>query len=391
MREELALHGGEKTAKEPFPPWPLFAERTLSDVLEPLRTGKVASWSGTKGAEFEERWAAWAGTPHAVACSSGTAALHMALVALGILPGDEVLVPSHTFISTSLAVLHAGAVPVFCDVSDDQTMDPHGIELHVTERTRALIAVHLYGVVCDMDRILQEARRRGLSVVEDCAQCAGGEHRGRKAGSLGDAGCFSFSQGKHVSTGGEGGMIVTSLPDVARSCRSLRDYGREHEGSGPASHVRVGFNYRLSEIQSIIGMNELARMDSWNLARRLGFAKVYDHAFSQLYGVRCLPLNTPERRNSYWKYPLQLDLEKLAGDPQEIRAALAAEGIPDAGSSWPESYDEPVFAGRETARCRNAEALRRRTLVLALPPTWERVHVEMCVAAVRKVLHAYRR
>lgn len=391
MREELALHGGEKTAKEPFPPWPLFAERTLSDVLEPLRTGKVASWSGTKGAEFEERWAAWAGTPHAVACSSGTAALHMALVALGIQPGDEVLVPSHTFISTSLAVLHAGAVPVFCDVSDDQTMDPHGIELHVTERTRALIAVHLYGVVCDMDRIMPAARRRGLSVVEDCAQCAGGEHHGRKAGSLGDAGCFSFSQGKHVSTGGEGGMIVTSLPDVARSCRSLRDYGREHEGSGPASHVRVGFNYRLPEIQSIIGMNELARMDSWNLARRLGFAKVYDHAFSQLYGVRCLPLNTPERRNSYWKYPLQLDLEKLAGDPQEIRAALAAEGIPDAGSSWPESYDEPVFAGWETARCRNAEALRRRTLVLALPPTWERAHVELCVAAVRKVLHAYRR
>jgi dTDP-4-amino-4,6-dideoxygalactose transaminase len=251
--------------------------------------------------------------------------------------------------------------------------------------------VHLYGVVADMDRIVETARRRGLRVVEDCAQCAGGEHHGRKAGVRGDAGCFSFSQGKHVSSGGEGGMVVTDLPEVARACRSLRDYGREHEGSGPASHVRIGFNYRLSEIQSIIGTNELARLDSWNLSRRFGFAKIYDHAFSQLYGVRCLPLNTPERRNAYWKYPLQLDLDRLAADPQEIRAALAAEGIPDAGGSWPESYAEPLFSGRKIARCPNAEMLGKRTLVLALPPTWEKNHIETCVAAVRKVLHAYRR
>jgi dTDP-4-amino-4,6-dideoxygalactose transaminase len=391
MREELALHGGEKTAKEPFPPWPLFAERTLSDVLEPLRTGKVASWSGTKGAEFEERWAEWAGAPHAVSCSSGTAALHMALLSLGIRPGDEVLVPSHTFLSTSLAVLHAGAVPVFCDVSDDQTFDPRAIEQRVSPRTRSVVVVHLFGVVCDMDRIMQAARRHGLSVIEDCAQCTGGEYRGKKVGAVGDAGCFSFSQGKHVSTGGEGGMVVTALPEVGRACRSLRDYGREQEGSGPASHVRAGFNYRLTEMQSIIGTNELARLDSWNLARRRGFAKIYDHAFSQLYGVRCVPLNTPERRNAYWKYPLQLDVGKLACDFQEIRTALAAEGIPDAGSAWPESYDEPLFTGRATIRCPNAENLRRGTLVLALPPTWEKHHVEACVAAVKKVLHAYRR
>ncbi len=391
MREELALHGGEKTAREPFPPWPLFADRTLSDVLEPLRTGKVASWSGTRCAELEERWAAWAGTQHAVACSSGTAALHMALLALGVQPGDEVLVPSHTFISTSLAVLHAGAVPVFCDVTDDQTLDARSIEARATGRARVVIAVHLYGIVCDMDRILQAARRRGLSVVEDCAQCAGGEIRGLKAGVMGDAGCFSFSQGKHVSAGGEGGMVVTALAEVAGACRSLRDYGREHEGTGPASHVRAGYNYRLTEMQAIIALNELARLDSWNLVRRRGFARIYDHAFSQLPGVRCVPLNTPDRRNAYWKYPLQLDPEKLARDPPEIREALAAEGIPDAGSSWPESYDEPLFAGRETAPCLNAEALRSRTLVLALPPTWEKSHIETCVAGVRKVLRAYRR
>lgn len=391
MREELALHGGPKTASVPFPPWPLFAERTFTDILEPLKSGRVASWSGTKGAEFEARWASWAGAPHAVSCSSGTAALHIALVALGIRPGDEVIVPSHTFVSTSLAVIHAGAVPVFCDSSDDQTIDARAIEPLVTSRTRAVIVVHLYGIVCDMDRIMPIARRHGLKVVEDCAQCIGGEIRGRKAGTFGDAGCFSFSMSKHISTGGEGGMIVTADAEVARTCRSLRDYGREQEGPGRASHVRIGFNYRLTEIQSIIGINELARLDAWNLPRRTGYAKIYDHAFSQQYGIRALPCNSPERRNAYWKYPLQLDLEKLACGGEEIRAALAAEGIPDAGGLWPETYDEPVFSDRSGMRCPNAEAVRNRTIVFALPPTWERSHIETCAAAMKKVLRAYRR
>ncbi len=391
MQEELALHGGEKTAKEPFPPWPLFAERTLSDVLEPLRTGRVASWSGAKVQELETRWAEWAGSPHAVACSSGTAALHMALLSLGVRAGDEVIVPSHTFLSTALAVLHAGARPVFCDVCDDQTLDPRAIPALLNGRTRALIAVHLYGIVCDMERILQAARKGGLKVVEDCAQCVGGEAGGRKAGTLGDAGCYSFSQGKHVTTGGEGGMVVTRDPEAARACASLRDYGREQEGPARASHVRAGFNYRLTEMQAIVGVNELARLDSWNLPRRQGFAKIYDHAFAQLYGIRALPLNTPERRNAYWKYPLQLELEKLACSAEEFRSALNAEGIPDPGGLWPESYEEPIFSEDVRAHCGNAETLRKRTVVLCLPPTWERSHIETCIAAVKKVLRAYRR
>jgi dTDP-4-amino-4,6-dideoxygalactose transaminase len=404
VRGELALYGGEKTAHEPFPPWPQFAERTLTSVLEPLRSGRVSYLSGARGKEFEARWASWIGAAHAVSCSSGTAALHTALLALGIQPGDEVIVPSHTFLSTSLAVLHAGAAPVFCDVAGDHTMDPHALEALVTDRTRAVIVVHLYGIVCAMDRILEVAKRRGLAVVEDCAQSVGGEFHGRKAGTLGDAGCFSFSEGKHVSTGGEGGMVVTDDEKLAEACRSLRDYGREQanateyrgeenatEYRGGAAHVRVGFNYRLTEIQSIIGLGELDRLDTWNLPRRAGFAKTYDHAFSQLYGVRALPLNTPERRNAYWKYPLQLDLERLTCGVEEFRRALVAEGLPDCGGRWPESYQEPVFAGREQVRCAGAEALQGMTVVLGLPPSWERAHVELCISAVRKVLRAYRR
>jgi dTDP-4-amino-4,6-dideoxygalactose transaminase len=311
----------------------------------------------------------------------------MALLALGIRPGDEVIVPSHTFLSTSLAALHAGAIPVFCDVGEDHTMDPRAIEALVTDRTRAVVVVHLYGIVCAIDRVLDVARRHGLSVVEDCAQSVGGEFHGRKAGTLGDAGCFSFSEGKHVSTGGEGGMVVTDNDKLAEACRSLRDYVREQG----ATHTRVGFNYRLTEIQSVIGLGELDRLDSWNLPRRTGFARIYDHAFSQLYGVRALPLNTPERRNAYWKYPLQLDLEKLTCGVEEFQSALVAEGLPDCGGRWRESYQEPVFAGRAQGRCPVAEALQATTVVLGLPPSWERAHVELCVAAVKKVLRAYRR
>jgi dTDP-4-amino-4,6-dideoxygalactose transaminase len=389
MRETLALHGGEKSALHPFPPWPQFSDRSLVEVLEPLREGRVASWAGNKGARLEQQWADWIGAPHAVSCSSGTAALHMALLALGVGPGDEVIVPSHTFISTSLAVLHAGAVPVFCDISDDQTLDPRGIPALLTGRTRALIVVHLFGIVCDMDRILQVCREHSLAVLEDCAQCIGGEFRGSKVGSLGDAGCFSFSQSKHMSTGGEGGMVVTRSSDVDAVCRSLRDYGRE-QGDAPRT-LRVGYNYRLTELQSAIGLSEMARLDSWNLPRRRGYARIYDHAFSQLYGVRSLPLNRPERLNAYWKYPLQLELDKLSCGIEELREALAAEGIPEADSRFPESYDEPLFKARAAQRCPTADAVGGRTVVLGLPPSWEKSHIETSAAAMRKVLRAYKR
>ncbi len=395
MREELALFGGEKTAHEPFPPWPQFAEKTFTEILEPLRSGRVGYWSGEHGRRFEGRWAAWTGAPHAVCCASGTAALHVSLLALGITSGDEVIVPSLTFASTALAVVHAGGIPVFCDACGDGTIDPRGIEAAITDRTRAVLAVHLYGVVCAMDRIMDIARSRGLRVVEDCAQCVGGELAAKKTGTFGDAGCFSFSQTKHLCTGGEGGMIVCHDPEVARACRSLCDYGRELEGGQAAEsgapHLRLGFNYRMTELQAVIGLAELERLDTWNLPRRRGYAKIYDHAFSQLYGVKAVPFNSAQRQNAYWKYPLQLDLSKLACNAEEFRRALAAEGIPDFGSPAPPVYEEPALSRWARGRSETAESLRQRTVLLGLPPSWEKSHVEVCAAAVRKVLRAFRR
>lgn len=395
MREALALFGGEKTAREPFPPWPQFSEKTFTEVLEPLRSGRVSYWSGERGRQFESRWAQWAGARHAVCCASGTAALHASLAALEMAPGDEVILPSLTFASTALAVVHAGGEPVFCDTAEDGTIDPRRIDALIASRTRAIVAVHLYGSVCAMDRIMEIARGRGLRVVEDCAQCVGGELKGRKAGTFGDAGCFSFSQGKHVCTGGEGGMIVSDDEALIRACRSLCDYGREMDShqtpEACAAHVRLGFNFRMTELQAVIGLGELERLDSWNLPRRRGYAKIYDHAFSQLSGVKSVPLNSAERRNAYWKYPLQLDLSRLACGAEEFRRALAAEGVPEPGAPSPQAYEEPALSAWARGRCETAEALRERTVLLGLPPSWEKSHIETCAAAVKKVLRAYRR
>jgi dTDP-4-amino-4,6-dideoxygalactose transaminase len=294
--------------------------------------------------------------------------------------------------STALAVLHAGARPVFCDVGDDQVIDARAAEERVSARTRAVLVVHLFGIVCPMDRVADLARRRSLVIIEDCAQCAGGEFNGRTAGSLGNAGCFSFSQGKHICAGGEGGMVTTDDPRVAAACRSFRDYGRDPEAAEDGrAHVLAGFNYRLTEMQAIVAANELDRLEHWNLARRAGFAKVYDHALSHVPGVRATPLNSEERRNAWWKYPLQLNLAELTCDGAEFRRALVAEGIPDGGAHWPEAYREPVFADDAHPACPNAQAVRERTVALLLPPTWEKQHVETCASAVRKLLHAYRR
>ena len=367
----------------------------MAEAAAALASGRLVQSAGTRVAAFEAAFAAWVGVPHAVAVANGTAALHAALAALGVGPGDEVIVPSHTFVATPLAVLHAGARPVFCDVTDDQTIDPRAIDELATARTRAVIAVHLYGVMCDMGHILERARARGISVIEDCAQALGGEWQGRHAGTPGDAGCFSFSQVKHLTAAGEGGMVVSADADVAARARSLADLGRERGGDAAVlPHTRTGWNYHLTEVQAAVGLAELERLDSWNLSRRQGFARAYDHAFSQLPGVKAVPLNTDTRRNAYWVYPLQLDTERLTGSVEHVREALAAEGIPLPPATGRACCEEPVFADGErpdAARYPTTAALRARTLALYLHPTWDRPHVDLVAAAVKKVLRAFRR
>ena len=417
-KEKEVVMNGAGIEEIGFPMWPQFAPETLEDVLEPIKNGKVNYWTGKKGMEFEEKWAEWMGAKMAISCTNGTAALHIALASLNIGPGDEVIVPSYSFIASSFSVLQAGAIPVFADVTDDHTIDPACIEALITPRTKAIIVVHLYGVVADMGPILEIAKKHNLKIVEDCAQCFGGEYNGIKAGLIGDVGCFSFCQSKHFTTGGEGGMVVTNDEDTGWECRSFRDHGYDVktrmnmlalEEKLPYIHRRVGFNYRMTEIQSIFGINELKRLDNWNLARRFEYAKMYDEAFAGLKGIKKLPVNTAERKNAYWWYPMLVDLDVLDCDAPAIVKELGASGIPCYGIQWPEAYEEKAYTehgGFGAAKfpfeakeytdpksveydkvfCKNANALRSQTVCLFLHPSWEKVHIEKCIDGFKAVL-----
>ncbi len=418
MAEKEIVMNGAGIEEIGFPMWPQFAPETLVDIQEPIANGKVNYWTGKKGMEFEEQFREWAGATMAVSCTNGTAALHIGISALGIGPGDEVIVPSYSFIASSFAVVQAGAIPVFADVTEDHTIDPASIEKLITKRTKGIVVVHLYGVVADMGPILEIAKKHNLYVIEDVAQCIGGEYNGKKAGTIGDVGCFSFCQSKHFTTGGEGGMVLTMNEDIGWECRSFRDHGYDVrqrmnmlalEEKLPYIHRRVGFNYRMTEIQSIIGINEMKRFDNWNLARRFEYAAMYDKAFEGLKGIKKLPVNTAERKNSYWWYPMVLDLDALDCDAPAIIKELGAMKIPCYGIQWPEAYLEkaysenigfgsvnfpfnsteytdPASVNYKAANCPVAHELRSKTVCLFLHPSWEPIHIEKCIEGFKAAL-----
>ncbi|MDD4727835.1 MAG: DegT/DnrJ/EryC1/StrS family aminotransferase, partial [Dysgonamonadaceae bacterium] len=226
MKEKLAIKGGPKAVTNKLKGWPSFDEKAIKAVEEVLRSGKVNYWTGKKGMEFEKRFAEWQGSKYAISVSTGTSALHVGLAAMGIGPGDEVIVPSYTFIATSFSVVQAGAIPRFADVNiDDHCISVESAEKLVNERTKAIMVVHLYGNVCDMDKINAFAKKHNLYVIEDNAQAYGGSYKGVKTGALGDIAACSFCQNKTFTTGGEGGMVTTNNEDFAWFSRSFRDHG----------------------------------------------------------------------------------------------------------------------------------------------------------------------
>jgi dTDP-4-amino-4,6-dideoxygalactose transaminase len=217
---------------------------------------------------FERDWAAYCGTQHGVGVANGTDALELAMAALGIGPGDEVIVPANTFIGTAAAVVRAGAEPRFADVSEETLLlTPATMKAAVTPRTRAVIVVHLYGQVPDMDGLMAAADEAGLLVIEDAAQAHGAQWHGRRAGSFGAAGCFSFYPGKNLGAFGDAGAVVTSLPDVADRVRALANHGRV-SGSAHYEHIYVGRNSRMDALQAIALSGKLARIESWNVRRQ---------------------------------------------------------------------------------------------------------------------------
>ncbi len=422
MSEPLAIDGGEKTREEPFPPWPYFDEEPIQRAMEPLRTGKVNYWTGTGGMEFEQEFAEWCGCKFGMSTNSGTSALHVAMAgALNIGPGDEVITPSYTFIASSMSIAQTGAVPVFADVERlTHTIDPESIESVISDETKGIVAVHLYGCMCDMDPIMEIADKHGLYVIEDFAQAFGGEYKGKKAGSIGHVNATSFCQSKHFTTGGEGGCVVTDNEDWAWDARAFRDHGYDVsermrllalEEKLPYIHNRIGFNFRMTEMQSAIGRRQLELMDTWNLPNRRRNAKILDDELKDEPYILQLPIDTEERKNAYWLYPIILDTDAITVEARQFFQAVAAEGVPAGPVLWPESYKEKCYAehigfgrlnypfGDPAARPEavdyknvhlpNAIWAESRTFFVPPHPTYEEQDMRDIAAAIKKVGAAY--
>lgn len=324
-----ALLGGPPACPGPWPAWPVFDDTERRALLEVLESGQW--WYGARVREFEAAYAAFQGARHAVSCTNGTTALEMGLRALGVLEGDEVIVPPYTFVATAAAVITVGAVPVFADIEPDSlNLDPADVERKLTPRTRAVIPVHVGGRMADMDRLGALAARHGLAVLEDAAHAWGSQWRGRGAGTLGRAGTFSFQVSKNI-TAGEGGILVTDDTALAEWCRSFSHCGRRPGGAW-YDHDYLGSNLRLTEFQAALLLAQLARLPE-QMARRAANAALLDRALAGLPGIRLLPPEPRLTRRSYHMYIFRVDEAALGLSRDRFLEALCAEGVP-ASKGW---------------------------------------------------------
>ncbi|ESQ99723.1 hypothetical protein F753_08970 [Stutzerimonas chloritidismutans AW-1] len=278
----------------PFSPWPSFSEEEANAVRDVILSNKVNYWTGQECREFEKEFAVWAGTEHAIALANGTVALDVALQALGIGAGDEVVVTPRTFLASVSSIVNAGAVPVFAEVDrDSQNITAETIRAVLTPRTKAVICVHLAGWPCDMDPIMALANEHDLKVIEDCAQAHGARYKERSVGSIGHVGAWSFCQDKIMTTGGEGGMVTTNDRELWSKMWSIKDHGksweavyeREHAPGFRWLHESFGTNWRMMEMQAVIGRIQLRRMPDWHATRLANCERIWAVA-ETLKGLR---------------------------------------------------------------------------------------------------------
>lgn len=342
---QLALLGGKKAKSKPFPDWPHFDDterRALNEVLESRIWWRTP---GTKTLEFENRFAQFHGARHGIAVTNGTAAIEITLAALGIGPGDEVIVPDFTFVATASAVLFVNALPVLVDVRPDTyCLDPQLTEAAITPRTKAIIAVHMSGHPADLDALKALATRKGLALVEDCAHAHASQWRGKGVGTFGVAGTFSFQSSKLI-TAGEGGIIITNDDTFERNARSIHDCGRM-PGEWFYSHFIYGSNYRLSEWQGAILNAQLGRLDEQTQHRHQN-ARFLDRELSKIPGITPQTLDERCTRNGQYAYMFHFDSAYFEGiSTERFIAAINAEGIPNQ-ASYPPLHDLHIFRSGE--------------------------------------------
>ncbi len=323
---QLAIKGGEPLRKKTFPRWPVFGEGELEALREVLHSG-VWGIGGKKQKEFEEKFATYQSAKYGVAVTNGTAALEIALRAAGIKAGDEVIMPAYTFMATPTAALYVNALPVFADL-DPATyiLDPKSVEECITDKTRAILPVHIGGCPADMDGIMKIAKKNNLSVIEDACQAWGAEWRGRRVGAIGDLGGFSFQSSKNVSSG-EGGIIITNDRRLYELSWSYHNCGRTMEGAW-YQHDFLGGNYRMTEFQAAILLVQLTRLDEQTKTRNEN-ALYLSNQLSKIRGVEPLQCGPEITRHAYHLYIFRYSPDEFEGLPKSrFLEALNAEGIP---------------------------------------------------------------
>ena len=382
--------------KVAFPSWPHFEPDEIEAAAAVLRSGNVNYWTGQEGRLFEAEFAQATGTKYAICVANGTLALELALHALGIGRGDEVITTSRTFIASASCIVMCGARPVCVDVDpDSQNITAETVERAITPRTRAIIAVHLAGWPCDMDPILKLASEYDLKVIEDCAQAQGAMYKERPVGSMGDAAAFSFCQDKIMTTGGEGGMLTTNHSDVWERAWSYKDHGKnyhsvyngEHGIGFRWLHDSFGTNWRMTEMQSAMGRVLLKKVPGWVETRRRNAARLTSY-LSRVPGLR---IGTPPQncRHVYYKYYTFVHPEMLqpGWDRDKIMQAIVAEGVPCFVGSCSEIYLEKAFVGRrEHERLPVAKQLGETSLMLLVHPTLSDQHIALTCQAVGKIM-----
>jgi dTDP-4-amino-4,6-dideoxygalactose transaminase len=401
----------------PFAPWPSYTSEEADAVHRVVLSNKVNYWTGTECREFEKEFAAWCGAPHAVALANGTLALDVALKALGVGPGDEVVVTPRTFIASVSCVVNAGAVPVFADVEPDSgNISARTIAAVLTPRTKALVCVHLAGWPCDMDPIMALAEQHCLKVIEDCAQAHGARYKGRSVGSIGHVGAWSFCQDKIMTTGGEGGMVTTHDETLWRSMWSYKDHGKSYEAVYERQHppgfrwLHEGFgtNWRMLEMQAVIGRIQLKRMADWT-AKRHAHANTLAAALRLFAGEggvvhlpqwgcatcpgspRCARDDRSGCVHAQYKFYAYVRPENLASgwSRDRIIDAINAGGVPCYQGSCSEVYLEKAFYGtgwRPAERLPVAQQLGESSLMWLVHPTLTPDNMQQTVEVVSRVL-----
>ncbi|OGN79795.1 MAG: aminotransferase [Chloroflexi bacterium GWC2_49_37] len=395
MNHSFAVNDVAPVRTTAFPPWPYYSKDEVAAVAAVLKSGKVNYWTGDESRKFEAEYAEFTECKHAIALSNGTAALELALYALGVGPGDEVITTSRTFIASASCVVMRGAKPVLADVDPvSQNITAETISKVISSRTKAIIAVHLAGWPCDMDSILKLARKHGIKVIEDCAQANGATYKGRPVGSLGDVAAFSFCQDKIITTGGEGGMLTTNNTALWKKAWEYKDHGKsfdavykkKHSPGFRWLHESFGTNWRLTEMQSAIGRIQLRKLPGWISARRRNAEKL-NAAFINIPALR-LNIPSTEIGHAYYKYYAFVRPERLKSgwNRDRILGAISAEGVPCFSGSCSEIYLEKAFKGiRPAKRLPVAKTLGETSLMFLVHPTLSAVDIKDTIRAVSKV------